>query len=78
MKKAPEQPENTKYKRTSAVSVPSSLSCIKGSLGTGKFATLGNYLGHFHAVLADNNEGVMRTNYLVTDCDFKNLSPLQY
>lgn len=34
---------------------------------TGKFVIISNYLGHVHVILADNNRGAMRTNYLVTD-----------
>lgn len=44
---------------------------------TGKFVTVSNYVGHFHVILADNNRGVMRKNYLVTDTDFKDVYSLQ-
>lgn len=45
---------------------------------TGKFVAMNNYLGHFHVILANNNRGAMRTNYLVTDADFKDVYSLQY
>lgn len=76
-KKVPEQPKNAEEKRKAlSDSVP--LSCIKGTLVTGKFLTINNYLGHFHMILANNNRGPMRTNFLVTDADFKDVYSLQY
>lgn len=45
---------------------------------TDKFVTVSNYLDHFHVILADNKRGAMRTNYLVTDSDFKDVYSLKY
>jgi len=51
---------------------------MKGTLVSAKFMTLGNYFSHFYEVLADNNRGVTRKNYVVTDTNFKNPYLLQY